>query len=211
MIRLKSLLEQDSAYAKILAKRATTVSNTDKQETSNTMSNANKKAVGAAWDSCKAWHTSGGSSYWNGTNGRPNITVNTTDSSMQLIYNGPGSGYAIAHASDSKGDSLHQAFNVIIAEANPYLIKGGLKPDIFNIQTSCTKKGNIYNMKITIPFTKVDKGVYQLNHRGGWGHDPGANAVTSAVGNVPNLEGPAKVVVNTGGGKITEYFVTYTI
>jgi hypothetical protein len=66
-------------------------------------------------------------------------------------------------------------------------------------------------MKITIPFTKVDKGVYQLNHRGGWGHDPGANAVTSAVGNVPNLEGPAKVVVNTGGGKITEYFVTYTI
>lgn len=211
MIRLKSLLEQDSAYAKILAKRSAGISNTDKQETSNTMSNTNKKAVGSAWDSCKAWYSSGGSSYWNGSNGRPKITVNTTDSGMQLSYTGVGSGYAIAHAADSKGDSLHQAFNVIIAEANPYLIKGGLKPDIFNIQSNCTKKGNVYTMNISIPFIKIDKGVYQLNRRGGWGHDPGANAIVSAVGDVPNLEGPVKVVVNTGDSKITEYFVTYTI
>ena len=210
MIRLKLLLEQSSAYSKMLSKQSIKVSNTDNQETSNTMPTTNKKPIGTGWDSCKAWHNSG-ESFWNGSQGRPKITVTTTDSGMQLSYSGKGTGYAIAHASNSTGDSLHQAFNVIIAEANPYLIKGGLKPDIFNIQSNCTKKGNIYTMNVSIPFTKVENGVYQLNRLGGWGHDPGAAAIKSKVGNVPNLEGPDKVVVNTGGSKITEYFVTYTI
>lgn len=175
------------------------------------MANTTKTPVGASWSSCKSWLSSGRSSYWNGSDGKPKISININDTGMQLSYTGPGTGYAIAHASNSKGDSLHQSFNVIIAEANPYLLKGKLKPNVFNIKTRCVKNKNIYTMDISIPFIKVSQGIYQLNRRGGWGHDPGANAISSTVGDVSNLEGPAKVVVNTGDSKITEYFVTYTI
>jgi hypothetical protein len=169
--------------------------------------------VGAAWSSCRAWNAAGGTNYWNGEDGRPKITIKFADSGFQLRYVGKGSGYAISHAKGGKGDSLHQAFNVVVCDANKYLMKGGLKPDVNNIDSNCNKTGAIYDMNIWIPFLPVDKQMkYQLNHRGGWGHDPGPNAVLSAVaGKAKNLEGPGKVVVNTGGGTITEYFVTYTI
>lgn len=168
--------------------------------------------VGTDWSSCQAWNTAGGTNYWNGEDGRPKITIKFANSGFHLHYVGKGSGYAISHANGGKGDSLHQAFNVIVCDANKYLMRGGLKPDINNIQSNCSKTNGIYDMNIWIPFLPVDKNMkYQLNRRGGWGGNPGPGAVLKAVGKVPNLEGPGKVIVKTGGGKITEYFVTYTI
>jgi len=168
--------------------------------------------VGSSWTSCKNWKASGGTGYWNGQDGRPKITVSMNDAGMHLHYVGPGSGYAISHAKNGKGDSLHQAFNVVVCEVNPFLYKGGLKPNINAIESNCVKNDKTYDMNIWIPFVAVDASqIYQLNHRGGWGHDPGPNAVKQAVGSAKNLEGPGRVVVNTGGGIITEYFVTYTV
>ena len=168
--------------------------------------------VGSDWNSCKVWKSSGGTSYWNGENGRPEIDIKVNNAGLILKYKGRASGYAIAHGSNSTGDSLHQAFNVIMCEGNPYLMKGNLQPDIDNITTNCNITNGLYNMNIWIPFNAVNTGlIYQFNRRGGMGHDPGEGKILGVVGNVKNLYGPKKVVTNTGGMTITEYFVTYTI
>jgi|LauGreDrversion4_2_1035121.scaffolds.fasta_scaffold15526_1 hypothetical protein len=164
-----------------------------------------QKAAGSQWHSCKAWKAKG-TSYWNGDQGRPKITIEVNDSGFLLKYVGAASGFAISHANDGTGDTLHQAFNVVMCECNPYLIKGGLKPDIENISTNDTRVDGKHKMNIWIPFIKAD-GTWQVNRRGGMGWDPGSKAVIKAVGDVPNLQGPVKVVT----GSITEYFVTYTI
>lgn len=165
--------------------------------------------VGRQWSSCKAWTAKGGTSYWDGSNGRPKIEIEVDDSGFKIHYVGKASGYAISHAKNGTGDTLHQVFNVIICECNPYLMKGKLKPDIESISTKCTKSNGIYDMEVSIPFVKVEEGIYQINRRGGMGWDPTAAAIKSAVGKVKNMEGPVKVVVKNGG--ITEYFVTYDI
>lgn len=170
--------------------------------------------VGKHWGSCKAWNSKGRTSYWNGESGRPKITVNINDNGMKLQYTGKGSGYAIAHAKNGTGDSLHQAFNVIIYECNTYLIKGRLKPDINNVTTTCSynKSTKSYDLVINIPFVTVKIGTYQLDRRGGWGHLGGLSDLPKKT-NCKNYEGPVTVVTNTGGnpGKITEYFITYNI
>lgn len=169
--------------------------------------------MGSTYRSCNNWKSSGGTSYWNGQDGRPLISIEVNDSGFRLNYNGKGSGYSISHAKGGKGDSLHQAFNVILCECNPYLMKGGLKPDIDNINTNCTLTKGIYDMNIWIPFMKIDSAdIYQVNRRGGWGHTGGLSDLPSKT-SVSNYHGPVTVVTNTGGiaSKITEYFITYTI
>jgi hypothetical protein len=163
-------------------------------------------AHGLQWHACKAWNSKGGTSYWNGDEGRPKITIAVNNAGFHLKYIGAISGYAIAHRDDSTTDSLHQAFNIVMCECNPYLLNGGLKPDIKNIKTNHSVANNKHIMNIWIPFVKTD-GVWQVNRRGGMGHDPGEQSILSEIGKVNNLEGPVKVKVAT----ITEYFVTYTI
>ena len=163
-------------------------------------------AHGSQWHACKAWKSKGGTSYWNGAEGRPQITVAVNDAGFQLKYVGAASGHAISHGKDGTGDSLHQAFNVVMCECNPYLLKSGLKPDIENITTNDAAAAGQHTMNIWIPFVDAE-GIWQINRRGGMGWDPGQQAVLTAIGKVANLEGPKKVVT----GSITEYFVTYTI
>jgi hypothetical protein len=180
--------------------------------------------VGSQWNSCRAWHSKGGASYWNGSEGRPKIYISINDAGFKLSYTGRGSGYAISHGDNGTGDSLHQAFNVIMCECNPYLMKGNLKPDVNSIDTNCSNKNGIYNMNIWIPFDTVDSGTWQINRRGGWRHDPGPSSILSKVKNADNLVGPVRVVVDTrpsdmssipltdkDKNKISEYFVTYTL
>lgn len=162
-------------------------------------------AVGSQWHSCKAWKLKG-TSYWNGDEGRPKITVTVNDSGFHLRYIGAASGYAISHGKDGTGDSLHQAFNVVMCECNPYLLKGGLKPNIENIETNHSVSAGKHTMNIWIPFIDTD-GVWQINRRGGMGWDPGPGKILGIIGKVDNLIGPITVKV----ASITEYFVTYTV
>ena len=167
--------------------------------------------AGYNWNSCKAWRNSGGTSYWNGEDGRPKITTKVNDAGFYLQYEGRGSGYAIAHADNSKGDSLHQAFTVVMCECNPYLMEGGLKPDIQNIQTNCSTDSGIYNLNIWIPFLKTeDKKIYQVARRGGWGHTGGKSDLPKP-GSLPDYEGPVTIVTTTGKSKITEYFISFSL
>jgi hypothetical protein len=167
--------------------------------------------AGYNWNSCKAWRNSGGTSYWNGENGRPKITTKVNDAGFYLKYEGRGSGYAIAHADNSAGDSLHQAFTVVMCECNPYLMEGGLKPDIQNIRTNCSVNSGIYNLNIWIPFIKMEDGkIYQVSRRGGWGHTGGKSDLPQP-GSLPDLEGPVTVITTTGNGKITEYFISFSL
>jgi hypothetical protein len=166
--------------------------------------------VGRQWRSCKAWKSKG-TSYWNGSEGRPKIEIKVNDAGFNIHYVGKASGYAISHANNGTGDTLHQVFNIIICECNPYLMKGKLKPDIKSIESSCSRSNGLYDMNIWIPFNKIEDGIYQINRRGGMGWDPGASAIKAVVGKVKNMEGPEKVVVKEGGVVITEYFVTYDV
>ena len=169
--------------------------------------------VGSTWSSCNNWKSSGGTSYWNGQKGRPEISIEVNDSGFRLNYKGKGSGYSISHAKGGSNDSLHQAFNVILCECNPYLMKGGLKPDIDNIKTNLSVTNRICDMNIWIPFMKIDSAdIYQVNRRGSMNNgDPGPNSILSQIGKVNNLEGPSRVVTSAAGVTIIEYFVTYTI
>jgi hypothetical protein len=167
--------------------------------------------AGYNWKSCKAWRNSGGLSYWNGDDGRPKITTKVNGAGFYLKYEGRGLGYAIAHADNSTGDSLHQAFTVVMCECNPYLMKGGLKPDIQNIQTNCSKKSEIYNLNIWIPFIQMDDAkIYQVARRGGWGHTGGKSELPSP-GSLPDYEGPVTIVTDTGFKPITEYFIAFSL
>lgn len=170
--------------------------------------------AGYNWNSCKAWRNSGGLSYWNGEDDRPKITTKVNDAGFYLQYEGRGKGYAIAHADNSTGDSLHQAFTVVMCECNPYLMKGGLKPDVNNIQTNCSLESvqpDIYNLNIWIPFIKMDDAkIYQVARRGGWGHTGGKSKLP-APGSLPDYEGPITIVTSTGRGNITEYFIAFSI
>lgn len=169
-----------------------------------------QQVVKSTWTSCKSWFAAGGTAYWNGTGGRPKIQFAINASGMFFEYNGPGTGYAIAHAKRSTADTLHQSFNVIVCEINRYLIRGGLKPALSGISANANLEQDMYTMNVWIPFDVVDPDLkYQLNRRGGWGHDPGANALISDIGDVKNLEGP--VTVRVSGVNITEHFVTYTV
>jgi len=162
-------------------------------------------APSSSFRMCKRWKKKG-TDYWNGSDGRPKITIKVNDAGLQLSYDGPASGYNVSHANNGTTDTLHQAFNVIQCECNDYLIRGGIKPDVNNIKTNINRSNAGFLMNIWIPFTN-EAGVWQISRRGGMGHDPGPNAVLGAIGNVENREGPVQVVV----GRITEYFVAFTI
>jgi len=167
--------------------------------------------AGYNWTACKSWRNAGGSSHWNGEDGRPKITTKVNDAGFHLKYEGRGSGFAIAHANNSKGDSLHQAFTVVMCECNPYLMKGGLKPNIQNIETNCSVDSGIYNLNIWIPFLKTeDAKIYQVARRGGWGHTGGKSDLPKP-GSLSDYEGPVTIVTTTGNSKITEYFISFSL
>ena len=172
---------------------------------------AEQSAVGSAWKSCRTWKSKGGTAYWDGIDGKPMIEINQTDSEFYFYYYGPASGYVIATPGNER-DSIHQLFNVIVCEMNPVLITGGKKPIIDNIRSNGYIQGKDWELHVRIPLEDCDPTLkYQINRRGGWGHDPGSNSILSSVKGSPNLEGPVKIVTNIGSDKITEYFVTYTV
>lgn len=158
-------------------------------------------------NSCKQWANTG-TSYWNGENGRPKITIDVSDTGLTLRYVGKGTGYVIATKTTER-DSIHQAWNVVSCATNNYIKTGGLKPDITNISATCTTSNGIYDLTIEIPFIPVDSSlIYQITRTGGWNHG-GNTAILPKK--APNLEGPVTHVTRFGGGYIKEHWVIYTI
>jgi len=170
--------------------------------------------TGESWNSCAHWAET--KAKWDGgktDNGRirPKIDIEKSDAAFRLAYTGPKSGWAVSHANRSSGDTLHQIFNVLVCECNPWLKDQSQRPDIENVAiTSQVNKGT-YNVTITIPMLAEadDAKHWQINRRGGMGHDPGANSILNATRNEPNLQGPVRF--NVDPGNITEYMVCYTL
>lgn len=144
----------------------------------------------------------------------PAIAIDTNSAGCTVTYQGPAYGVHVAHAQGLNGDTLHQLFNVIVCELNTYLADKKLKPDLTGITTECTKSDSVkgvYTLTIYVPLTEA-KTAWQINHRGGWGHDPGQNAVINAA---PSWLDPndiyTEVTTIPSGGKITTHFATYTL
>jgi hypothetical protein len=168
----------------------------------------NKDIVGSEWKSCKAWYGKGGLSKWG-----DKVKVQKSSSGFLVSYSGPASGIAIAHAHNG-GDTVHQLFNILICEINPFLFKGGLKPDIEGIRFKTGSSGGNSKLEILVPLKSTD-GTYQLDRRGGWGHDPGPGKMSRKCSSVNKQDkeciGPVTKVVQGPFGKITEYFITHEI
>jgi hypothetical protein len=167
--------------------------------------------TGDDWRSCAQWN-SHRDKFISGEAGAT-IKFNKSGTSYGLQYEGPASGISIAHAKRSSGDTLHQLFNVLICEFNPWLADTMYKPIISDIKTSCTKQGKKYVFTIDVPIVDQSSAPYtpwQLNHRGGWGHNPGANAVKNA--SPDDAEKPVLNIVSIPGyDDINTWFTTYPI
>ena len=180
----------------------------EKNTTKSTSPISSNKIVGSGWKSCQAWKSKGGVSGWS-----DKIKVEKSPSQFKVKYTGPSSGLSIAHAVDGK-DTIHQLYNVLICEINPFLSKGKMKPKISSIKTEGGKNGKNSTLSITVPIESSDE-TYQLDRRGGWNHDPGASKMSGKCGEVKSKGGkcfgPVKNILQAPFGKITEYFITHTI
>jgi hypothetical protein len=167
------------------------------------------KVVGSGWKSCKAWKANGSLNKWG-----DKIKIDESSSQFKISYTGPSSGLSIAHAANGR-DTIHQLYNVLICEMNPFLAKGGMKPNIDGISAQGGKNSDGKStLTITVPIEKSDE-TYQIDRRGGWGHDPGASKMSNKCSEIKGKGGkcfgPVKKVVDAKFGKITEYFITHTI
>lgn len=164
--------------------------------------------VGSGWKSCKAWRASGGLAKWG-----DKIKLTKSSSGFLISYEGPSSGLSIAHAKGG-GDTIHQAYNVLICELNPFLAQGGLKPELEGIKIEGGGSGKKSNLSIFVPLTKAD-GVYQIDRRGGWNHNPGPSKMANKCKDVnkggKECIGPVMKLVQGPFGKITEYFITHQV
>ena len=199
------------AFKKLLSMLGDTFKSKDVNKptpTKKDVYNGPKGVLGSEWKSCKAWRSKGGLSSWS-----ENISVDKSSSQFKISYKGPSSGLSIAHASNGK-DTIHQLYNILICELNPFLYEGNLKPNINNIKTEGSKSGKNSTLTITVPLEHSDD-TYQLDRRGGWGHDPGSSKMVNKCAEIKSKGGecfgPVKNVVQARFGKITEYFITYTI
>jgi hypothetical protein len=179
-----------------------------KKSSSSSSSSVGSSVVGSGWKSCKSWRNKGGIGFW-----RKNFDIDESSDKFVIRYKGPSSGLSIAHAANG-GDTIHQVYNVLICEINPFLAKNKLKPLINEIQINGSKEGKLSKLTISVPLEDSDK-TYQLDRRGGWNHDPGPSKMSQKCKSVNSkggeCEGPIKNIVQGGFGKITEYFITHTI
>jgi hypothetical protein len=163
--------------------------------------------VGSGWKSCKAWFGNGSNKYGD------KFKVSKTSSEFKISYKGPSSGLSIAHAAGG-GDTIHQVYNVLICEINPFLAQGGIKPNIGGINITGGGSGKNSTITISVPLSS-DKGVWQLDRRGGWNHNPGPSKMASKCRKL-NKEGkecigPVTKVITGPFGTITEHFITHQI
>ena len=161
------------------------------------------------WGSCTNFDKNKNSDYI-----KNNLTV-TFGNEFQITWTGKFSGIQLAPAK-TQTDTVHQLFNILICELNPYLIESGKKPLIDKITAKKIKVGDKTAAQITVPLEDGGDYLWQINRRGGWGHTDGLNIVKSDADRRKKkgfiVEGPITIksdVFNTS--VITEYFTTFTV
>lgn len=165
--------------------------------------------TGETWDSCSQW-ASHRAEYTSGAK-KAVVTFQKSSTMFQLEYVGPSTGISLAHAKGLSGDTLHQLFNILICEMNPWLADVQYKPRLQDIVTRCTKDGEYYMFLIQVPLEESDR-AWQINHRGSWGGVPSINLIKSASPDVPERElHTDTVVIPNNGGKIITHFATYPL
>ena len=165
--------------------------------------------TGETWSSCRQW-ASQRTRYMSGQE-KAVVTIQKSSTMFQLEYVGPSTGISLAHAKGGREDTLHQLFNIMICEINPWLKDMQSKPRLNDIVTRCLKDGEYYIFLIQVPLDESDRS-WQINHRGGWGHDPGLGAVRSVTPNVPQRElHTDTTLIPDDGGIITTHFATYPL
>jgi hypothetical protein len=148
---------------------------------------------------------------------KPKISVSKSPSGVELVYEGPETGFCIQHSKGSTGDSIHQLAGVTRVVVSKYLKElyangDYVYPDLKNITMV---KNNRY-FKINVPFVKTteDKAITNFNERGGWGHDgiSSLNDFKSSISD-KNKYGLVSVVTKVASGgnspDITEHWVSF--
>ena len=162
--------------------------------------------VGSDWASCRVWNSAGKSKHGN------KFSFVKSPNVLEISYEGPSSGLLIAH-SQGGTDTIHQVFNVLICELNPYLAKIKAKPliDDISYETWTVKKENknYYGLSVIIPLEKAPIS-YQLNRRGGWGHpaSDGKSKMKAKCNQSKLCEGPVTKKFTGKFGTITEHIIT---
>ena len=165
--------------------------------------------TGETWSSCRQWASQ--RSRYLGSEDGVYVGIELTTTQFQLTYVGPDTGISLAHAKGGTGDTLHQLFNVMICEINPWLADNKIRPNIAGITTRCNAREKDFELIIQVPLEPSDR-TWQMNHRGGWGWDPGIGAVKSASPDSPDIEFATEItMIPNGGGKITTHFATYPL
>jgi hypothetical protein len=164
--------------------------------------------TGETWTSCRQWASQ--RSKYIGSEEGVYVGTEISTSQFQLIYVGPSTGLSLAHAKGGSGDTLHQLFNVLICEINPWLANNKIRPNVAGITTECIAREAEYELIIQVPLETSDR-TWQMNHRGGWGHDPGVGAIRSATPDSPDREIATEITVIPRGGKITTHFAVFPI
>jgi len=194
--RMKSLFTEERMFGNLIEEIETYEGDTEGEESVS--------AKPSCCTSCNCWGDCGGSSYFNGTNGRPKITVDKSDTYFSVSYDGPSTGYLIKHGKCGSGDSIHQLCNVLTYEINKYLKGKKLKPDIDLIDFE--KSGNEFT--IGVPLESSEKS-WKLERRGRWnGGEAGKQEVIDAYEDKAGYNEKVMPVRYSSGGVI-EYFVTF--
>jgi hypothetical protein len=167
------------------------------------------KIVGSSWGACSKYKSKKGDPYV-----QDNLRV-SFGNNFEIMWKGKYSGLPLA-TPGSEGDTVHQLFNVLLCELNPYLFNTGKKPNINNILAVETIQNKQKTVLINVQLEDGDGKIWQIDRRGGWGHTGGESVIKSKSEKLKkagvDIEGPVTVISDTfGGSKITEYFITYVI
>ena len=199
--RMKSLFTEERMFGNLVVEEKSSEEDEveDKEESGESAS-----AKPSCCTSCNCWRDCGGSSYFNGENGRPKIVVSKSDTYFSVSYEGPFSGYLLKHGECGSGDSVHQLCNVLTYEINKYISGKKLKPDIDNIDFEKSSK----KFTIGVPLKSSEKS-YKLERRGRWnGGEAGKEEVIGKYENMPGYD-EKKMPVRYSSGGIIEFFVTF--
>ncbi len=148
---------------------------------------------------------------------KPKITINKSSVGVELIYEGPETGFCIQHSKGSTGDSIHQLAGVTRVVVSRYLkeLYGNgiyVYPDLKSI--TMVKKDMFFNINIPFVKTTEDKAITNFNERGGWGHNgiSSLNDFKSTISD-KNKYGLVSVVTKVASGgnspDITEHWVSF--
>lgn len=200
--RIKSLFNEDRLFGNIIVEEKSKKEDEEDDDKEESEESASTKP--SCCTSCNCWKDCGGSSYFNGTNGRPKIDVSKSDTYFSVTYEGPFSGYLVKHGKCGSGDSVHQLCNVLTYEINKYISGKKLKPDIDNIDFE--KSGKKFT--IGVPLKSAEKS-YKLERRGRWnGGEAGKEEVIAKYENKAGYD-DKKMPVRYSSGGIIEFFVTF--